>query len=65
MSSDKNSASTPMPSPGLKPSTSSDSEMLTPSEIESLRRETKEGLEYGLKVFAKKRLEREKQAAKA
>ncbi len=35
-----------------KPSISSASEMLTPSEIESLRRGSSEAIAYGLKVFS-------------
>lgn len=65
MSSDKNSTSTPAPSPRTKPSSSSTSEMLTPSEIESLRREMSESLDYLLKKVEARKAEREKAAHKA
>ncbi len=61
MSSDRKSASTPAPSPGQKPSTSAISEMLTPSELESLRRAAKEGGDYARKAFAKYRPANKKQ----
>lgn len=60
MSSDKNSTSTPALLPRTKPSSSSTSEMLTPSEIESLRREMSESLDYLLKKVEARKAEREK-----
>jgi hypothetical protein len=41
------------PSPPTKPNTSSTSEMLTPSEIESLRQGGREASAYAQKVFRK------------
>ncbi len=52
MLSDKNSKSTQPLSPETKPPTSSASEMLTPSEVQSLRQDAKETSVYAKKVFA-------------
>ena len=50
-SSAKNSGSNPQPSPDTKPSSYSVSEMLTPSEVESLRRDKKEADDFAKKAF--------------
>ena len=52
MKSAKTSASTRPASPQPKPPTSSTSEMLTPSEIASLRRKSNETADFALKAFA-------------
>lgn len=57
MSSVKTSTSIPAPSPPTKPSSSSISEMLAPSEIELLRQEMSEALAFGRKAFAARKAE--------
>ncbi len=57
---DKNSTSTPAPSPRMKPNSSSTSEMLTPSEIESLRREMSRAGAYLLKRVKARKAARER-----
>ena len=47
------SGSTPQPSPAPRPDTSSVSEMLTPSEIEQLRRHKKEVSDFAFEEFRK------------
>lgn len=54
MSSEINSKSKPLPSQTTKPNTSSTTEMLTPTELASLRQETNELIDYGLAVYRKK-----------
>ncbi len=51
MQSKTSSASSHKPSPARKPPISADSEMLTPSEIERLRQESRETQQYARKVF--------------
>ena len=55
MSRDKNSKSIPPRLPAARPATSSISETLTLSEIESLRQAASEGIASAQKVFAKDR----------
>lgn len=52
MPSEKPSGSTPQPSTQAERPVTSSSEMLTPSELASLRQAAKEGSEYGRKAFA-------------
>jgi len=54
MKSGRNSVSTPQRSPATKPRTSSVSKMLTPSEIEQVKRKDREASAYARKVFKKK-----------
>ncbi len=65
MQPEKPPASSQPPSPQTKPITSSDSEMLTPSEQESLRQWGKEALAYGRKAFAHLRPQAQKAGEKA
>lgn len=51
MQSNNNSESTQAPSPQQKPDTSLVSEILTPSELESLRQDAIEANAYGQKAF--------------
>ena len=53
MKSENSSVSSAKPSPSMKPSTYTASEMLTPSEQESLRQDLKEASAYAEKAFSK------------
>ena len=54
MTSEKNSTSTTPRSPETRPDTST-SEMLTPSEVASLRQAAKEGIAYARREFKRRR----------
>jgi hypothetical protein len=55
MSSEKNPTPIPARSPETKPGTPAIPDMLTPSEIESLRRAASGGIAFAQKAFAKDR----------
>ena len=55
MKSERSSESSRRASPTQKPSTSAISEMLTPSEIESLRQDKKEASAYFRRLYSKLR----------